>query len=459
MNRVARFIVAAGIVGFGISPFSPAVLSFPAYADLATPDLVALAKQARPAVMLLIIYDARGKEIATGTGFLVSADGLLITNHHVIADADHVVAKAENGGLFPMKEVLADDPKNDLAVLKIAGKGLSFLTLANGPVEPGTRIAVIGSPEGMEATLSDGIVSAVRELGLDQKVIQMTAPISHGSSGSPVLRADGKVIGVVSSCLREGQSINFAVPVEYAERLIEEARKEKTQRDQAKLQASSETEVYAEEDWRTASALWASGNLEGTIQSLKSLAKKHPDNFLAHFYLGLASLEAKRFEAGLKASKIAAKLNPKCAEAWNNIGAALVCLRRLSEVIEPCEKALKLRPDDPMALTNVGLGYADAWRFEDGLKACQRATQLDPTLPVCWGNLAVVFGGMKRYDEAISACEKALSIDPGYAPAWYGVGWSYHCKGQHEKAAEALGQLEKLDSGLAAELKSYIDKK
>src|SRR5437016_5910734 len=87
-------------------------------------DLKALAKRARPAVMLLVVSDAAGKEIATGTGFLVSSDGKLITNHHVIENAASAVAKAENGGLFPIEGVLADDMFIDLAVLKLKGSNL-----------------------------------------------------------------------------------------------------------------------------------------------------------------------------------------------------------------------------------------------------------------------------------------------------------------------------------------------
>src|SRR5882724_8061200 len=136
-----------------------------ARAETESIDLKALAKKARPAVMLLVVSDADGKEIATGTGFLVSSDGKLITNHHVIEGAASAVAKAENGGLFPVEGVLGDDPKNDLMLLKLKGKDLPFLPLGNSAkIEVGTLIAVIGSPLGLEGTLSEGIVSAVRSL-------------------------------------------------------------------------------------------------------------------------------------------------------------------------------------------------------------------------------------------------------------------------------------------------------
>ena len=186
------------------------------------PDLRALAKQARPAVYLLAIQDDDGEIKGSGTGFLVSSDGLLVTNHHVIAGAKQIIAKAENGGLFPVLRVVAADPGNDLALLQLEAKDLPCLTLAPaGSAEAGTRIAVIGSPLGLEGTLTEGIVSARRKLpGQKREVLQISAAISQGSSGSPVLDPQGRVVGVASFLLAEGQSLHFAIPAEKLQALI-----------------------------------------------------------------------------------------------------------------------------------------------------------------------------------------------------------------------------------------------
>ena len=189
------------------------------------PDLRALAKQARPAVYLLANQDDDGEVKGSGTGFLVSPDGLLVTNHHVVAGSKQILAKAENGGLFPVLRVVATDPANDLALLQLEAKDLPCLTLAPaGSAEAGTRIAVIGSPLGLEGTLTEGIVSARRKLpGQKREVLQISAAISQGSSGSPVLDPQGRVVGVASFLLAEGQSLHFATPSEKLQPLIRKA--------------------------------------------------------------------------------------------------------------------------------------------------------------------------------------------------------------------------------------------
>jgi S1-C subfamily serine protease len=261
------------------------------FAEAEAIDLKALAKKARPAVMLLIVSDSNGKEIATGTGFLVSSDGRLVTNHHVIENAASAVAKAENGGLFPVEGVLADDPKNDLVLLKLKGKAesdetqpirpaanLPFLPLGNSDkIEVGTRIAVIGSPLGLEGTLSEGIVSAVRDLMGDMRIVQVTAAISPGSSGSPVLNAKGDVVGVASAQLRGGQALNFAVPIEYASSLVAKVLPFTKPQPLGQLASGGEDAIYDDPDWRAFVVARASEDYVEALKRAKGLVGRYPN--------------------------------------------------------------------------------------------------------------------------------------------------------------------------------------
>jgi S1-C subfamily serine protease len=184
-------------------------------------DLRQLSREAQESVALLRAYDAAGRLLGAGTGFLVQ-DGVLATNHHVIQGAARVEAVFHGDRSVEAVGVLISDSRSDLALLEIPrGTGPSLSLARQGEVEPGERIVVLGSPLGLAGTLSEGIVAALRPDGLgpevgafrNQPLIQISAPISPGSSGSPVMNLQGEVLGVAVSQFVHGQNLNFAVPV------------------------------------------------------------------------------------------------------------------------------------------------------------------------------------------------------------------------------------------------------
>lgn len=189
-----------------------------------------LARQAKPAVVLLKIRDRFGNDVGVGSGFFITSDGVVVTNHHVIAGATAVEAQLDNRDSLPVVGILATDERNDLAVLQVAGAGQRPLPLAptSLDLEVGERVLVLGGPQGLASSLSEGIVSAVRLPGdpvLDElpqsALLQITASTSPGSSGSPVIDLRGDAIGVVVSQVTVGQNLNFAVPIEALHDLLE----------------------------------------------------------------------------------------------------------------------------------------------------------------------------------------------------------------------------------------------
>jgi hypothetical protein len=176
-------------------------------------DMSQLVKSSIDAVVLIVVSDTSGKAVLEGSGFLVSSDGRIVTNHHVIANASSATVKLNNGAFFPVEGIIADDPEHDLALIKVSGKNLPYLNLEDSDsLTVGQRVLAIGSPLGLENSVSDGIVSGFRKFEDGKNWIQTTAPASHGNSGGPLLVMDGKVAGVLTWKAGEGENLNFAAP-------------------------------------------------------------------------------------------------------------------------------------------------------------------------------------------------------------------------------------------------------
>lgn len=154
-----------------------------------------------------------------GTGFVV-AGGLVVTNLHVVAGADDVMVQYPNGSRYQVQNVRAIDTFHDLVLLDTSLTHRP-LPLASGPApRQGAPVVVVGNPLGLEGSVSAGVVSAVRQEASNSELIQVDAAISPGSSGAPVLDRSGRVVGVVEFLVKNGQNLNFAIPIRFVKALL-----------------------------------------------------------------------------------------------------------------------------------------------------------------------------------------------------------------------------------------------
>lgn len=203
-----------GVVGLGLFPCSASALPAP------EPDARTIFQKVSPSVVLLMMEDSVGRPTSLGSGFFVRGN-IIATNMHVIEGASGGYAKVigEAGKLRIVGQVGADS-RRDLVLLEVSGAPRPSLTLSGDKtVEVGDSIYAVGNPRGLEGTFSSGIVSGIRSVGED-RVIQVTAPISPGSSGGPVLSTSGQVIGVAFATFQGGQNLNFCIPVSYLSAVV-----------------------------------------------------------------------------------------------------------------------------------------------------------------------------------------------------------------------------------------------
>jgi serine protease Do len=157
-----------------------------------------------------------------GTGFVVGTDGRIATNLHVIAGSADVKVRLADGTEFKARRVVAVDPRRDLAIIGIDAQNLPTARLGNSDeVSAGDKVVAIGNPLGvLDYTVSDGLISSVRQIDEGITVLQISAPISLGSSGGPLFNPYGEVIGVATLISAEGQNLNFGVPSNYLRSLL-----------------------------------------------------------------------------------------------------------------------------------------------------------------------------------------------------------------------------------------------
>lgn len=176
-------------------------------------DILGIAEKA---TFIIYTYDDHGSPAGSGSGFFIDKDGTGITNYHVLNKSMKAVIKLKDGSIYEIKEVLASDKKWDIVKFSIYHKEnetFNYLSFSKKEVNQGEEVYNLGSPMGFEQTFANGLISSLRE-DSHGKVIQVSIPISQGSSGSPIMNKDGDVIAVASFKSAKGENLNFGVQID-----------------------------------------------------------------------------------------------------------------------------------------------------------------------------------------------------------------------------------------------------
>ncbi|MGC9969840.1 MAG: trypsin-like peptidase domain-containing protein [Bryobacteraceae bacterium] len=193
-----------------------------------------------------------------GSGVIVSRDGKIATNLHVIRDLKSASVQIASGEIYDAVSIVAFDDRKDLVIIKIAGFDLPVVELGNSnDVKTGEPVVVIGSPRGLRGTVTTGVVSAIRDepSGAGYKVIQTDAAVNPGNSGGPLLNARGQAIGIVTAKLRGSEGLNFVVPINYLRGMLDNAQKPLSLDELRASLAATKPDVFKSSGY---SSLWKS---------------------------------------------------------------------------------------------------------------------------------------------------------------------------------------------------------
>ena len=332
--------------------------AFNARADDSLPELI---RRVKPAVVSIVTYDAKNEMKMTGSGFFIRP-GQVMTNLHVIENAHRVDVRTFDGKgkTYPVLGVLGIDVEGDLALLSVDMPGALPRTLQLTRVVPdeGERIFVIGNPLRLEGSVSDGIVAAVREVPNLGKIIQITAPISQGNSGSPVFNMRGEVVGVVTIKVTNGQNISLAIASPRVMGLHPGKLRtfdELVERDNEDKQGEALSEWW----YRSGlNSLWL-GNYESALNSFENSVSQNPTRVEAWIQVGYCKVKQGNNREAIKAYQQAIRLRPHSFEAFNKLGDAYYFAGSYYEAVAAYKEAVRLRPDLADGYYNLGMAYLE----------------------------------------------------------------------------------------------------
>lgn len=464
-------------------------LIIPVKVGAAQDILPELVRRIKPSAVAIETFDAKGEKLSRGSGFFIESDRI-VTNRHVIEGAFRAEVHSANGTVYPVKGVLAVDAEGDIALLKIdtPTPAIHPLPLDKTSPQEGESVVVIGNPLGLEGSVTNGIVSAVRDIPTFGRIIQITAAISSGSSGSPVVNMQGQVIGIATLQITGGQSVNFAIPSErisqlqvasmtsLAELVATTGRNKRAKavqlfRDGLSFLSKDDCEKAlpyfekaVESDSSYADA-WAQagfcneklGKHAEALEASKKAVSLRP-SAESYFNIGLASFYLKQYKDATEAYRQSIKLDPyNAADAYYALGLVYRDWGKADEEIQAYKQAIRLRPDYTVAYERLGSRYLKSKKFNEAVEIYRQLSTLKPGDPYAPNSIGEAYLEMNRLNDAAESFRQSIRLKPDYGKAYYNLGKCLLAMGNRDAALEQYTILTNIDPEWAEKLNAIIN--
>ena len=392
----------------------------------------------KSAVAQLVVKNAQGEDVSTGTGFVVAPEGVLVTNYHVLVDAAGVDALFPGGRRVPVAGILKVDRVRDFALLKLAEGFYSTLEIGDsGHLREFEYTSALGFPAGeadeetRTVLQTHGFVLGMHpQAYADFSYIYTSTPFEPGFSGGPLLDRENKVLGIATLA---GRSINLALPINEIKPFLKAGKAlsfaELLEQDKNSLEA-----LY----YRGNFLLYAMGDLEGARKLYEEVLRQNPGFVLAHYDLAVIQRDLGDMDQAIASYEKALALHPNFPEALSNLGGFYFRAGQVEKARATFERALTVYPNFVQGLSNLGAVLGKLERWKEAQPLLEKALRLDPEFAVAYFNLGNAWFALGRLDEAEAAYNKSKTLGVDFL----GMHWKlYEIHRQKNNLAEAVRQL------------------
>ena len=418
------------------------ITTTPAQTALLAEDI---AEKALAATVYLEMKNSNGKVLGFGSGFFVKPN-LIVTNYHVIEGAAQGTAKlVGKSTTYNIEGFTATDQKNDLAILKVKAYGVKPLPLGDSDtVRIGETVYVAGNPNGLKGTFSDGIISSRQDKNT-KEWFQMTALISLGSSGGPVLNHNGEVIGVSLPWYRNSddpldtQPLNILIPSNHIKTLL-------THSITAKPLGQDNAFISPDTYFRWGYMKLGLENYNGAIADLTETIRLAPKNVYAYFNRGIAKSYLGQYTDAIADWSEAIRLDPNFISAYVNRGFLKGELGQYIAAIADFNTVIQLKPNFALAHFYRGLMKDNLKQYAAAIKDFDTVILLDPDNPEAYNNRGAAKSELGQYAAAIGDWNTTIRLKPDYAEAYFNRGLAKGKLGRHTAAIADFDNVIRLKS-------------
>jgi tetratricopeptide (TPR) repeat protein len=425
-------------------------------------------KKVSGAVVVILAYNDNNELSTQGSGVVLNDKGYVVTNYHILSGNKRIeILHGKN--IVPYVDIIGIDVEKDILILKIEAKKFPAVKLGqSNSLRVGQKVFAIGSPMGLENTITEGIISGLRNYDeLRRNFIQISASISSGSSGGAILNSKGELIGISTLTIKEGQNLNFAIPIDD---ILKVFKTSYSKNDQFKNFELFKLGYDANEN----------KNYQQALKYFSRYLSKNPQDARAYYQRGISKMQLKDYSGSIQDYNKSIELNSKDEYPYLFRAFIKLDLENYKDALQDCNKAIEINPafeaayyqrgilksrlkDDAGAINDFNKvisfdpqradaykmrGYSKSYlkNYEDAIKDYNKCIEIEPDNAEFYSARADAKSSLKNDEGAIQDYNKAIELNPKYAYAYVVRGFTKYFLGDKEGACLDWSKAKELGS-------------